>query len=67
MLAPRSGEANYPDTDGKPMAENTMEFELLVTLKAGIDALIQDFVAGALFWYPVQGHPERDHPLIIIR
>ena len=53
---------DYPDTDGLPMAENTLQFEWIVTIKGGLDHLFADapevFVAGDLFWYPVEGHPE---------
>ncbi len=52
----------YPDTDGLPMAENTLQFEWIVKIKGGLDYLFTDnpdvFVAGDLFWYPVEGHPE---------
>ncbi len=27
----------YPETDGQPMAENTLQFERIVTIKEGID------------------------------
>ncbi len=44
------------------MAENTLQFEWIVTIKGGLDHLFADrpdvFVAGDLFWYPVEGHPE---------
>lgn len=40
------------------MAENTLQYEWIVTLKGGIDTLITDFVAGDLFWYPVRGEPQ---------
>ncbi len=49
----------YPESDGKPMADNTEQFRWIVTIQGGIDALFQDdpnvFVAGDLFWYPVEG------------
>ncbi len=52
----------YPDSDGKPMADNTKQFELIVEIKKGLDLLyINDpnvFIAGDLFWYPVQGQPK---------
>jgi len=52
----------YPDTDGKPIAENTLRFEWITTIKGGLDDLFADnpnvFVAGDLFWYPLEGHPE---------
>ncbi|RRR75021.1 MAG: Uma2 family endonuclease [Candidatus Viridilinea halotolerans] len=53
---------HYPDSDGKPMAENTLQFRWIVTIQGGFDALYRDdpnvFVAGDLLWYPVEGHPE---------
>lgn len=49
----------YPDSDGQPMSDNTLQFEWIVTLKGNLDALYQDdpqvFVAGDLLWYPVEG------------
>ena len=44
------------------MAENTLQFRWIVTIKEGLDRVFRDrpdvFVAGDLFWYPVEGHPE---------
>lgn len=52
----------YPDSDGQPMADNTLQFEWIVTIKGGLEALLQDrldvFVAGDLLWYPVEGRPD---------
>src|SRR5512144_1448881 len=49
----------YPDSDGKPMADNTKQFEWIVTIAGGLQALFADnpnvFVAGDLLWYPVEG------------
>src|SRR5579885_2139924 len=51
----------YPDSDGKLMADNTLQFRWIVTIKEGIEALFRHdpdvFVAGDLFWYPVEGRP----------
>jgi Uma2 family endonuclease len=51
----------YPDSDGKPMAENTLQFEWITTIKWGLEAVFRDepnvFVAGDLLWYPVEGDP----------
>ncbi|MCC6420266.1 MAG: Uma2 family endonuclease, partial [Gemmataceae bacterium] len=51
----------YPDSDGQPMAENTLQFRYIVTIQGGLDALYRDnpavFVAGDLLWYPVEGDP----------
>jgi Uma2 family endonuclease len=52
----------YPGSDGKPIAENTLQFRWIVTIKEGVDRVVRDhpdvFVAGDLLWYPVEGHPE---------
>jgi len=51
----------YPDDDGLPMSENTLQFEWITMLQGNLDTLFQDnrdvFVAGDLLWYPVQGEP----------
>ncbi len=62
-LAPTATEQDivYPDSDGQPMADNTLQFEWIVTIKGGLEALFHHrddvFVAGDLLWYPVQGYP----------
>jgi Uma2 family endonuclease len=52
----------YPDSDGHPMADNTLQFEWIVTIKGGLEALFADrpdvFVAGDLLWYPVEGRSD---------
>jgi Uma2 family endonuclease len=52
---------HYPETDGLPMGENTLQFQWIVTIKEGLDIVFrhdpQVFVAGDLFWYPVEGNP----------
>ncbi len=57
-----SPDVEYPESDGRPMADNTLQFEWIVTIEGGLDALFSDredvFVAGDLLWYPVEGHPE---------
>jgi Uma2 family endonuclease len=44
------------------MAENTLQYQWIVTIVGGLRHLFDDdpnvFVAGDLFWYPVEGHPE---------
>lgn len=53
---------DYPDSDGEPMAENTLQFEWIMTIKGNLEILFLDrpdvFVAGDLFWYPVEGDPK---------
>jgi Uma2 family endonuclease len=60
--APPRPEIVYPDSDGQPMAENTLQFEWIVTIKGGLEASFRNrpdlFVAGDLLWYPVEGKPE---------
>jgi len=55
-------EIEYPDSDGQPMAENTLQFEWIQVLQMNIDDLFKDvpdvFVAGDNLIYPVEGHPE---------
>jgi Uma2 family endonuclease len=50
----------YPDSDGRPMADNTKQFELIVLIKKNLDLLFANnaevFVAGDLLWYPVEGN-----------
>jgi Uma2 family endonuclease len=52
-------EIEYPDDDGKPLSDNTLQYEWIVTIKGGLDAVFRDnpnvFVAGNLLWYPVEG------------
>lgn len=44
------------------MADNTKQFELIVEIKKGLDLLFVNnpevFVAGDLFWYPIQGQTQ---------
>src|SRR5262245_3616825 len=52
----------YPESDGLPMAENSLQAQYIVTIHGGLDAMFRDrpdvFVAMDHFWYPVEGHPE---------
>lgn len=49
----------YPDSDGQPMAENTLQYEWITIIKQGLEAAFLNrddiFIAGDLFWYPVEG------------
>ncbi len=53
---------HYPESDGKPMADNTRQLETIVYLYDNLSALFAEredvFVAADLLWYPVEGHPE---------
>lgn len=52
----------YPESDGRPMADNTLQFQWIVAIHNGLEALFKDdanvFVAGDLLWYPVEGDPK---------
>lgn len=52
----------YPDCDGKPMSDNTLQFQWIVVIKENLEALFKDredvFVAGDLLWYAVEGDPK---------
>lgn len=61
QLQPSSqSEVIYPDSDGKPMADNTKQFRWIVTIKENLEWLFADdpnvFIAGDLLWYPVEGN-----------
>jgi Uma2 family endonuclease len=47
----------YPDSDGKPMAENTEQYRWIVILKENLEILfasaIDVFIAADLLWYPI--------------
>lgn len=47
----------YPDSDGKPIAENTLQYRWIVRLVTNLKQLLKEqvaFVAGDLLWYPVR-------------
>ncbi|MEB3886397.1 hypothetical protein LKE08_23470 [Lyngbya sp. CCY1209] len=49
----------YPDSDGKPMSDNTVQFRWIMTIYHNLAWLFANdrnvFVAGDLLWYPVEG------------
>lgn len=60
----------YPDSDGKPMADNTKQFQWIVTIKENLEILFASqpdvFVAGDLLWYPVEGELIRQAPDVLV-
>lgn len=50
----------YPESDGKPMADNTKQFRWIVVIQQNLEWLFANnpnvFVAGDLLWYPVEGN-----------
>ncbi len=51
----------YPESDGQPMADNTLQYSWIVLIKENLEILfaaIHDiFIAGDLLWYPVRKAP----------
>lgn len=58
LLPPKKTEIDYPTSDGKPMADNTLQWEWIVTIKNELDKRFWDdpdvFVASDLLWYPYE-------------
>ena len=52
----------YPSSDGQPMADSTIQYKLIVTIKEGCESLFENdpnvFIAADLLWYPVEGRPD---------
>ena len=57
-----SAEIDYPDSDGRLVADNTLQFEWILRLFNGLQILLSKrddiFLAGNLLWYPVEGKPK---------
>jgi len=51
----------YPESDGLPMSDNTLQFEWIAKLVGALAFVFREnadvFVAGDLLWYPVEGEP----------
>ncbi|MBW4497375.1 MAG: Uma2 family endonuclease [Oscillatoria princeps RMCB-10] len=58
--SPTKPEVIYPDRDGQPMANNPEQFRWIVAIEQNLESLYADdpnvFIAGDLFWYPVEGN-----------
>ncbi len=52
----------YAESDGQPMADNTLQFRWIVTIQGNLAALFAErrdmFAAGDLLWYPVKGRSD---------
>jgi Uma2 family endonuclease len=71
QLQPESkAEIIYPESDGQPMADNTKQFRWIVIIKENLEilfaAIADVFVAGDLFWYPVEGSLHRQAPDVMV-
>jgi Uma2 family endonuclease len=71
MIVIAKPEIVYPESDGKPMADNTVQFRWITLIKSNLDWLFaqdqQVFVAGDLLWYPVEGdNKKRQAPDVMV-
>jgi Uma2 family endonuclease len=59
---PTGREIEYPESDGKPMSDNTKQFQWIYRLYGNLEVLFADrpdvFVSGNQNWYPREGEPE---------
>jgi Uma2 family endonuclease len=55
-------EVLYPESDGNPIAKNTIQYQHVIAIQVGLDAMFAHnpdvFVAADLLWYPVEGRPD---------
>jgi len=53
---------HYPDSDGKPMAENTLQYQWIVMVKENVEAIFEGdphiFVAADNLIYALEGRPK---------
>jgi Uma2 family endonuclease len=61
VMVPPASPDEYPDSDGKPMSDNTRQARWITILFGNLCALFREagdvFVAMDLLWYAVQNHP----------
>ena len=62
QLHPVKPTIHYPESDGMPMAESTVQYKNLTNIEGNVSILYKDdpnvFIAADLFWYPVEGSNE---------
>ena len=68
---PSQSTIQYPDDNGQPMSDNTLQFKWIVLIKEGLETLFRHdpnvFVAGDLLWYPEEGKPKiRQAPDVMV-
>ena len=60
----------YPDSDGKPMSDNTEQYKWIVIIKENLEiifaAIADVFVAGDLLWYPTEGSRNCQAPDVMV-
>jgi Uma2 family endonuclease len=63
-------EVLYPDSDRDPIAKNTIQYQHIIAIQIGLDAMFADnpdvFVAADLLWYPVEGRPDIKNTLDVM-
>lgn len=56
-------EVIYPERDGNPMSDNTVQFRWITKIKSNLDWLFAKdenvFVAGDLLWYPIENNNKK--------
>lgn len=65
-MQPQPAEIEYPESDGKPMSDNTLQASWILLLYANLNALFPDFVAANLLWYPIQGSLKSLAPDVLV-
>jgi hypothetical protein len=63
--APAATQLVYPDSDGQPMADNTLQWDWMVKIVGELREVFAGrsvFVAGDLLWYPTEGELTRSAP-----
>ncbi len=68
---PLQPQVEYPDSDGKPMSDHTLQYKWIVLTKEGLEVQYENdpevFVGGNLLWYAVEGKPKiRGAPDILV-
>ena len=71
LLTPTNIEIIYPESDGQPMADNTIQFRWITVIYYNLAWLFAKdpkvFVAGDLLWYPVKGNSQlRQAPDVMV-
>jgi len=60
-------EIEYPDTADEPLAENTVQYRWITTIKGNLGIIFKQdpdvFVTGGLFRYPVENDDKPRRPL----
>lgn len=65
-MQPQVAELEYPESDGKPMSDNTRQAFWIILLFSNLDARLACFVAANLLWYPAQGNRKALAPDVMV-